>query len=1342
MSLSRRTFASSLCLAVLTLVLCQLAVFAEPDNKDTGRTSIDLMADQYLREHPEVKWLRDCDKRDDKNNPIPGHVDPALVKGAGPYGTLYPPTAASAMGFDTESKLYEGMYYAGLNQLGGFNGQVNSDLKSYTQELQAGDFMARTLQYPPNVANQAKAQAIGQSQALSNAMGDIAKSQSASAISYCSSFLQNFTTDEGNRWNKIRNGLFMPIAILLLLPGAVMTQVKAMAVSGNPVLSDSQSGESNPLEGILRSVVAIFLIPATYLVVNYGIDFSNCIIDSIAGTYKNVMGTNMYQDALSNEVRAFPVRTPRENQNAGTPRVWPTTTINSVEDFEKNYLINKVEDPSEKKYEVPKNKTDEAMPSGAVAARQLSFGANAALTAAWNVLCAFQMAYLSYLFFVGPIAAALWVWPMKHFRNALPNWIEGVVTLCFWSLFWNTAILLMACFNGVNESSTMITSALNFLATSSVKFAFDFAGLVRAAGQEAAKKATERAGAAGKSGGSGNDGKGAQKQEKKDTALTNAVASESATNAVTTKDSGTVVTNNDSTSLVSNTKASDLNNATSSFLIDGITPPPLAISSQNGANWIQSQSVQLGNYTVSRGVDDQGKPHDLLKTSNGQVIAELPPDSGNGHSFTADGVKLTCRNDANGSSYSLTEASGALYTAQLPSLEGRTASAIVGGSLSPDGDLSKDSIALRSTEGTMLLENGGNTVLMPCSNGNGYDAYRLEAGVSEGNFALMDGRRLSLSQNPDGSRQVSIGSENGDSESFNIKSNGAGGFDISHELDGMTASSSNVSTDGNTTVYSNYDANGKLTDVDRITGSNIASTLYDPATEKVLGFVNSSYEDNGNSQTSYYQPDGTLTASTSHVFKADGGFIDTVTDGSGDTVSIQEKTPTQGGGYALQSSSFYDGQVISANISNYDSNSNLIATSAVEPTTVATFERNSNLVVDAASIAQGIPQSNQNGTVYEVAQGVTQTNQNGTVYEAAQVNRESQPVSAVTVVPNLVSSVTMDSGSVSSSMAPALIHDGFVSSWVAPVSIERASVSNSLSPVTMQAQEYAATAQAHQVQQTTQAFEQMIRTAQNCSVESQVIADQSYHSVSPTVHTYQSADIPQPIQQIQSSRHSSQTQKAYEDQAHVGQARQMQIATTLHAQNTVVPRSSRTVDRNTSAPIASAFKAPMFSAQPKDKGLADVPMFVPSDREPQYLSKTGVDEEDCQSLNQQSDVQPESLQQQLTDAGNNVQRARTIADILHCASSTNDRSEALANTHVNYTLLCSMLQKGLTYQAQQLVNVVERDIQTLAKQGEAAPLINSYIELLTRHGMYDQANSFQTHLNSGNLVYSGYSNPW
>jgi hypothetical protein len=81
--------------------------------------------------------------------------------------------------------------------------------------------------------------------------------------------------------------------------------------------------------------------------------------------------------------------------------------------------------------------------------------------------------------------AALWVWPVAQLRSAFPSWVEGVVTICFWSLFWNTAVLLMACFRGIDETGTVVMTAINFLTTASVQYAFDFAGIIKDAGQQA-----------------------------------------------------------------------------------------------------------------------------------------------------------------------------------------------------------------------------------------------------------------------------------------------------------------------------------------------------------------------------------------------------------------------------------------------------------------------------------------------------------------------------------------------------------------------------------------------------------------------------------------------------------------------------------------------------------------------------------------------------------------------------------------------------------------------------------------------------------------------------------------
>jgi hypothetical protein len=900
------------------------------NSQDSGQVTLDSLANEFLLANPQVRYLRDSDVRDKDGRPIPGYVNPALVKGASPNGTMYPPTPAATMGWRTESKLYEGMYMSGLNGLSGFNGHVNSDLKSYAQELQAGDFMARTMQYPLNVANQAKAQTIAQADAIGNAMGDMAKGQSASAISYCSSFMTNFTAEEGNRWNKIRNGLFIPIAILLLLPGAVLTQVKAMVSAGNPAL-----GDMNPFDGILRSMVAIFLIPATFLVVNYGIDFSNSIVSSIASTYENVMGRNMYQDALGAEFRAFPVRSPKENQNSGAPQKWPNKKITSVQDYEDMFLTNKIVDPTTGLYVVPKNKTDEAMPAGAVAARELSFGTNAALTAAWNILCAFQMAYLAYLFFVGPIVAALWVWPMKQFRDALPNWIEGVCTVCFWSLFWNTAILLMACFKGVDESGTVITTALNFLATSSVKYAFDFAGLVKAAGQQAAQKAMEKGGAkngAGKAGAHGAKGHagtgGANTQSQK---TTNPDPNTKSTDPNTQSNVTTSSNRSESLTLTSQLSSFRKSDNSSTAPLDYQMPPMSLKVDPN----LSSRSAQLGNYVVTRGFKQDGSQVDYLKTANGQVIAELPPGlAASGESFTpngvANGVSMTATKDGSGvTSYTMTDISNSKHIAQLSSLI--DADNATQNAAKVESDAQNRSIALKSQEGTILLENNGQSVLVPRADGHGYDSFALEKGATQGTFALANGRSLFVTNGQGGQHQVMINDPKGPIESFAVTSTGNSGFDIQHTITGGASASTQVTTDGTKTVYTNKDSSGNITDRDTINGNTITSEIFDPAksTTAPIGTATRDYDSKGGYTAVYRDATNHTLATATHVLKDGDGFIDTVLDRSGAKVSELNASPDTNGGFSIETSRYRDGVVEGSEVKTYDANMTLVDTPPV-----------------------------------------------------------------------------------------------------------------------------------------------------------------------------------------------------------------------------------------------------------------------------------------------------------------------------------------------------------------------------------------------------------------------------
>ncbi len=328
-----------------------------------------------------------------------------------------------------------------------------------------------------------------QTQSAANSAANLARNQSSSAIEYAEKYLPNFTTQGGNRWNMIRDKLFVPMAILLLLPGAVLAQVKAIIAQGSPLF-----GDVNPFDGIIRSIVAIFFIPATYLVVNYGIDVSNSIALTIRDNYQRIFHSNMYKDAECAEKRAFPIRPKDSNDNGIFRKSKPTGKgagdLQAWTDHERNSFDIYGSDPC-KGGNQANDLADETTPVLMNVSRVAVNVANVGLAGTWNVMCAFQLAYLHYLFLMGPIVAALWVWPIDTFRKALGSWIEGVLIICFWALFWNTTILLMACFRNVCVTGTVIMTALNVLSIYSVQHAFNFLGLVQAASREASAAVQE-----------------------------------------------------------------------------------------------------------------------------------------------------------------------------------------------------------------------------------------------------------------------------------------------------------------------------------------------------------------------------------------------------------------------------------------------------------------------------------------------------------------------------------------------------------------------------------------------------------------------------------------------------------------------------------------------------------------------------------------------------------------------------------------------------------------------------------------------------------------------------------
>lgn len=363
---------------------------------------------------------------------------------------------------------------------------------------------------PKNATKGAAAESqAGQSQ-VGNSAGDIARDMACMAIDYASRFMKNFTTSDGNRWNRHRNNVFVPIALLLILPGAVLTQVRAIMAQGNPVL-----GATSPLEGIQRGIIAVALVPASCLVTNFAIDLGNSLHYTVSSEYSRIVGGDMYRDAMCAEIRAFGVRYLAEAEGSLSKDISPDLSPRGNEPFAKieGRLWGKISDPCTGLYLVPPNREDTIMPQASIATRMGMYTANAGLCAGWALLTAFQMAFFYYLYFAGPIMAGLWAWPTQMFKQAFPTWVESCITLAFWSFLWQITICLLAMTKAQASTGLYMVTALNVLATTSVKHAFDCAAIMKSAVQQCEMIGAEVA--AGAESGGGGGGKGGGKGGKK-----------------------------------------------------------------------------------------------------------------------------------------------------------------------------------------------------------------------------------------------------------------------------------------------------------------------------------------------------------------------------------------------------------------------------------------------------------------------------------------------------------------------------------------------------------------------------------------------------------------------------------------------------------------------------------------------------------------------------------------------------------------------------------------------------------------------------------------------------------
>lgn len=257
--------------------------------------------------------------------------------------------------------------------------------------------------------------------------------------------------------------VFVPMAILFLLPGAVISQVKGMVGRG---LSNTVSvpEAQHPFDGILRSMVAVFLIPATQVIMSWSIDVGNSLAYSMRDWVDIPMILNWcselsYDPKPNNYDNAIRQPQPQSNYGGGggvtggAPATgggvsgFFNSIINAVLSaiFGGDYAIGEGAAVNMRETATHLERQGYMM-----VMLQMAFNFMLYVAAVFLVIMsAFQITIMCYLFLLGPLAAAFYAWPQVNsgkvalFRGIFGNWLEAVIKVSLWRFYWMVVLAVV-----------------------------------------------------------------------------------------------------------------------------------------------------------------------------------------------------------------------------------------------------------------------------------------------------------------------------------------------------------------------------------------------------------------------------------------------------------------------------------------------------------------------------------------------------------------------------------------------------------------------------------------------------------------------------------------------------------------------------------------------------------------------------------------------------------------------------------------------------------------------------------------------------------------------------------
>ncbi len=313
---------------------------------------------------------------------------------------------------------------------------------------------AQMINSPKRQYQNAKSNMAAQQQEVSDATAGAAETGFTTGVEECRTPLINvanegagtptgaeapFKTHSQAIWmvQQMYKTIYIPMALLLLLPGAVLTNMKGYLAGGILGLHNDEDAVS-PFSGILRSVIAIFLIPATQLFASWSIDVGNSMTYEVQSYIEPTavmawMKEQTYNAPLTNAKNQLSM--PKDMQLEATKAMEAAAGGGAADN-----IAGKVDGGGEGKSQVEQQGSGTRM-------LQMAFNLlNVAMNFGMLMLSAFQIVMICYLFLLGPLAAAFFAWPAgvgSLFKTVFANWIDALISVSLWKFWWCIVILIM-----------------------------------------------------------------------------------------------------------------------------------------------------------------------------------------------------------------------------------------------------------------------------------------------------------------------------------------------------------------------------------------------------------------------------------------------------------------------------------------------------------------------------------------------------------------------------------------------------------------------------------------------------------------------------------------------------------------------------------------------------------------------------------------------------------------------------------------------------------------------------------------------------------------------------------